>query len=52
MVFMTLADVWSDWLCSVRICSFSYREATVTHIPQSWYLDGRWGVWESEVTFQ
>ena len=34
MVFMTLADVWSDWMCSVRICSLSYKEATVTRIPQ------------------
>ena len=52
MGFMTLADVWSDWLCSVRIYSFSYQEATVSSIRQSWYLDRRWGVWESEAKFQ
>ena len=39
MVFMTLADVWSDWMCSVRIYSFSYQEATVTRILQSSYLE-------------
>ena len=52
MVFMTLADVWSDWMCSVRIYSFSYQEATVTRIPQSSYLDGVEVFGRVEVQFQ
>ena len=52
MVFMTLADVWSDWMCSVRIYSLSYKEATVTRIPQSSYLDGVEVFGRVEVEFQ